>query len=393
MDETYTKYLNEPQFHTEGKVSHATFARYVQQEFLPMSKIPEMEARCETDDNVQFCIDALANVKVQGISGSRYHIIKQTLCEPKIEMSNTQHKFCDIACYQWKCDSCGVSLWKENIESQNEEILNDKKLMRWLQWENTGHDATGKLTSVLQKEWKIGSTHDCFDSLCEQLETFALHQFNAEWHQLQFSTLQSSVPENIILQVMDFSKNYTIRSTDEVQFAYWDAPSVTIHGIVCYYKCPEKCGHVVTHEVIHLSNDGTHDSFMPQLAVDQVLQELTKIRVSMKYIVQMSDNCSSQYKSYRPFAEISRSQLLTMRVFFGECHGKLPCDALFSHIKKQLNTFIFKRNSRLNQNPFVIHSAHDVFQYCKTHLEKQSSCAEKGHKALTFKYITASQLC
>ena len=141
--------------------------------------------------------------------------------------------------------------------------------MLWIQWENTGHDATGKLTSVPQKEWKIGSTYDCFDSLCEQLETFTLHQFNAEWHQLQFSTLQSSVPENIILQVMDFSKNYTIRSADEVQSAYWDALYATIHDIVCYYKCPGKCGHVVIHEVIHLSNNGTHDSFMPRLAVDQ----------------------------------------------------------------------------------------------------------------------------
>ena len=88
--------------------------------------------------------------------------------------------------------------------------------MHWLQWENTGHDTTGKPTTVPQKEWIIGSTRECFDSLCKQLKTFALYQFNAEWYQLQFSFLQSSVPENIVLQVMDFSKNYTIRSADEV---------------------------------------------------------------------------------------------------------------------------------------------------------------------------------
>ncbi len=81
-----------------------------------------------------------------------------------------------------------------------------------------------------------------------------------------------------------------------------------------------------------------------------------------------------------------------MRVFFGEQHGKSPCNSLFSCIKKQLNTFIFKRNSRLNQNPFIMCSAHDVFQVCKTHLENTSSYTEKGHKALTFHYVTTSQL-
>ncbi len=71
---------------------------------------------------------------------------------------------------------------------QNAEVLNKNRLMCWLQWENTGYVATGKPTTVPQKEWIIGSTRECFDSLCKHLETFALHQFNTEWHWLQFSS-------------------------------------------------------------------------------------------------------------------------------------------------------------------------------------------------------------
>ncbi len=46
----------------------------------------------------------------------------------------------------------------------------------------------GNLQLCMRKNRTIGSTYDCFDSLYEQLESFALHQFNA-WHQLQLSTL------------------------------------------------------------------------------------------------------------------------------------------------------------------------------------------------------------
>ena len=110
-DEMYNKYLTETQFHTKGRVSCATFARYIQKEFHPMAKIPQTEARCETDDNVQFCTDALSNVKMEGISGSKYKIVKETLCEATIQMSDSYHKFYDRACYERKCPLCGVMIW------------------------------------------------------------------------------------------------------------------------------------------------------------------------------------------------------------------------------------------------------------------------------------------
>ncbi len=173
-DETYKKYLNESQFHANGKVSYATFAWYIQKEFLPMNKIPHTEARCETDDNVQFCIDALSNIKMQGISGSWYKLVKETLCEAS--MSNTCHKFCTRNCYERRCPLCDVAPWKERIMGQNEEILNHMKLIHWLQWKNTGHDVTGKPTTVPQKEWSIGTVCKCFESLSDQLNCATLIQ-------------------------------------------------------------------------------------------------------------------------------------------------------------------------------------------------------------------------
>ncbi len=111
IDEMYNKYLTKTQFYANRRVSCATFARYIQKEFYPMAKIPQTEARCETDNNVQFCIDALSNVKMEGISGSRYKIVKETLCKATIQMSDSYHKFCDRTYYERKCPLCGVTIW------------------------------------------------------------------------------------------------------------------------------------------------------------------------------------------------------------------------------------------------------------------------------------------
>ena len=69
------------------------------------------------------------------------------------------------------------------------------------------------------------------------MEEFALHNFNVQWHHLQFSQCQKELPLKVLLQVLDFSQNYTIYTANKVQSAYWDATSVAMHGIVCYYRC------------------------------------------------------------------------------------------------------------------------------------------------------------
>ena len=42
----------------------------------------------------------------------------------------------------------------------------------------------------------------------------------------------------------------------------------------------------------------------------------------MNVVIQFCDNCALQYKSRRPFAELARSPLDIIRVYFGEKHGK-----------------------------------------------------------------------
>ena len=106
---------------------------------------------------------------------------------PSIKMSNSSHFFCAIACYKQECPHCGVHLLKSKVEETNAELLQENTVMHWLQWHNTGIDADGKLTGVPQLIWQTGTVTDSLNCLWNLMEKFALHNFNAQWHCLQFS--------------------------------------------------------------------------------------------------------------------------------------------------------------------------------------------------------------
>jgi hypothetical protein len=77
-------------------------------------------------------------------------------------------------------------------------------------------------------------------------------------------------------------------------------------------------------------------------------------------------------------------------MFFGEKHGKSPCDALFSRLKRLIYKIIFKENSKLNNDPFIVKNSSDLFQICKLKLEHSSN--EITHHAISFHHIESRQL-
>ena len=122
--------------------------------------------------------------------------------------------------------------------------------------------------------------------------------------------------------MLDFSQKYTIHTANEVQSAYWDATSVAMHGIVCYYRYQsESCNQLVTHDFIQLSMDKDHDSFLPGVACELVRENLKNLDLSFDMEVQFTDNCLAQFKSQCPFTEMTRHKERIMQIYFGEWHG------------------------------------------------------------------------
>ena len=108
---------------------------------------------------------------------------------------------------------------------------------------------------------------------------------------------------------------------------------------------------------------------------------LVNAGVPLKLVIQFCDNCAAQYKSRRPFVEISQCALDLIRVYFGEKHGKSHADTLFGRIKARMS---FKIKSR----QFVIKSAYYFYKFCREQYQMQilqGPCCQ--HYRVEFKFV------
>lgn len=54
--------------------------------------------------------------------------------------------------------------------------------------------------------------------------------------QTQSRRLKQNLPDDEIIVHMDFLENYTCKSAEEFQSAYWNQSNITLHTVVAYYK-------------------------------------------------------------------------------------------------------------------------------------------------------------
>ncbi len=107
-----------------------------------------------------------------------------------------------------------------------------------------------------------GSVNQLIDLCAQDLQNIALHLFYADWQCKQFQKLIGNLPDNVLVQVHDFAKNYLCEFQDEVQGSFWDHSQVTIHPTICYYK--NESGKLITEEVVCITGDLKHDSYAVQ---------------------------------------------------------------------------------------------------------------------------------
>ena len=89
----------------------------------------------------------------------------------------------------------------------------------------------------------------------------------------------------------------------------------------------DDCQKTVTESLVFISDDLQHDFHAVNTFTAKALGHLRDQRgLTVERVVQWTDGCASQYKSYGPFSDISHSGTVhgaTMyRNFFGSRHGK-----------------------------------------------------------------------
>ncbi len=115
-----------------------------------------------------------------------------------------------------------------------------------------------------------------------------------------------------------------------------------------------------------LTDDQRHNYVAVQKFVKKVVKLLQK-RTEVTKLIQWSDNCASQYKSHKAFADISKAEIPTECHYFGAQHGKGPADAFIGWLKQH----IFHATVR---DKLDIQKTLDLYTYAKKQQTVEGKC-------------------
>ena len=273
-----------------------------------------------------------------------------------------------------KCQETSTTL-KKYYES-----IPDSQTLTWCRWENEETGATGT-RKVL--ETKSGTKDDLIQEFTVDIfspaqgTTFPKHLFTARWQLQQFNLLKDNVPDDSVVQVMDFAKNRDIVYDTEIKSAFFSSQQITLHPFVNYYNSQTGTVH---HSVIIISDDKTHGYHAVDHFHRSVQSHLKECGVNIGKAYVWSDGCSSQYKSRRPFADLSLNENAINRNYFGSEHGKSECDAEIGIINRAVDRAISGQS-------VVINDARDMFEYCQ-----QTQSMDDFLTKRTFLYVSSEKI-
>ena len=261
---------------------------------------------------------------MKNIPSNRYAAIDMVVCPARIQQIGSEFSFPCLNCIDGICTVCGETVLENIIQENNQNILQENKHITWRKW----MIKPGK--SAPEKCQIRGTVKQAVTELLEIVQPLKGHIFRSNWNRNLFEYICNNIRPGYIVQIFDFAMNYRNMYQDEIQSTYWDGTQTSIHGIINYFNCPVPgCSDIVTLILGQISADLHHDSFLARAGHDAAFKHLANKGIGMDQVTQFCDNCSAQYKSRQPFAEMARSSVNLIRIYFLECHGKSQCDGFF----------------------------------------------------------------
>ena len=312
---------------------------------------------------------------IQGIPKSINAAIKKTCCAEKtIPYGGFQVH--DIPCILRSCKQCGLEQLKQEICEKNSKEFMERQCS-WNMWTQ---DKSNDSTKLVNKEM-LGSYLDLVNTYLEQLHYMAWHMFNAKWQFNDLRMLKSNLGPGEILMVHDFAQNYICISQDEAQGGHYLHKQVTIHPTISYRVCPsENCNKTVCEEIIHISNDSSHDQFAVAHFRKGCIELMKSLGESVERIFEYTDQAPNQYKNRNAFQRLSKVDYPCVSNFYGVQHGESVADGAAGRVKRTAWVGVLTKKA-------TITNAKQFYDYCKENMETTCdatvSCC---HYRVTFKY-------
>ena len=183
------------------------------------------------------------------------------------------------------------------------------------QWENKTQIKKGERQTFMHWKHLRVNYEGLLDLYRSQLKDMGEHALYATWNYVQYKQCKVNLQPGEVVMVHDFAQNYLCQHQHEPHGLHWLLPQVTLHPTVVHYRCPVDNCHLVTHEIVHVSDNLKHDVHLIAKFHNVTLEVLHENKVPIHKLVQFMDHAPSQYKSKTSFNYMSRSQIPTMHCF------------------------------------------------------------------------------
>ena len=155
------------------------------------------------------------------------------------------------------------------------------------------------------------------------METMAEHSFMASWKYVQYREARRNISVGHAIFVHDFAQNYLCEQQNEAQGLHWVHKQVTLMPTVAHYCCV-KCEQFVTHEIIHITDDLTHDAHLVKLYTSWSIEVLKANNVDIHKIMEFTDQAPSQYKNKTAFNYLASSKYQHRGIILALGMAKVP---------------------------------------------------------------------
>ena len=215
------------------------------------------------------------------------------------------------------------------------------------------------------------------DLLLNQASSMAEHSFMANWNYWQYKLAKRNITEGDIILVHDFAQNYLCQHQRDVQGLHRFHEQVTIMPTVAHYIC-SICKGMVTHEIVHVSDDLKHDAHLVKVFTERSEKVLKQNKVPIHKIIEFTDQAPSQYKNKTAFNYLTKRIVPLLKKNFGVHRGKGSCDACTGRVKQGVTRLV-------QTEAEVVNSVKSFYDDCVKHLQKPL-LQECQHHVLAFEF-------
>jgi hypothetical protein len=226
---------------------------------------------------------------------------------------------------------------KQDLLQETEQKLASGDEIQVGQWKRVEIEVKGQKKSVMKIVDSIMKPQEFLTHLRSQIEEFDQHVMRIKTQYSEMKNLKENLPVNHCIIHMDFSENYSCKSVQEIQSAYWNQTAVTLHPVVIYFKT-EASKEILHQSFVFVSDEMGHNANTVLTIIDKLIPAVKQLIPEVTCIHYWTDSPTSQYRNkliFRCIANHNSTYGIHAKWNYWEAgHGKGPCDGLGGRVKR-----------------------------------------------------------